>query len=142
MYGAAQKNRTIGYAFFAALFIYLVSTSQMMAFFAVNITVIFLLSLALRHANFQLFSGASILIYSVIIDIISFYMFALFPINVKLGQYVMAGIMFNLRSAIPAVALSAIVQAALVVRYFVRRRTKSARCAMLNTRPLKPLLQS
>ena len=91
MYGAAQRNKIVGYGFFAVLFIYVLAGSLSLAFFAVNITVIFLLSTLLKKINCHIVSGASILIYSVIIDIICFYFIPLFPINVTLGTYIIAG---------------------------------------------------
>jgi len=115
MYGAAQKNRFLSIAFFVALFIYLIVGSLNVAFFAINITVIFLLSQILRKANVQLLSSGSILIYSVIIDIISFYFFPQWVINASLSTYIISGLMFNIRSAIPALALGAFITVLQVV---------------------------
>jgi len=124
MYGAAQKNRFIGLSFFAALCIYLYSGSQSLSFFAVNITVILLLSLVLRRVNSQILSGASILVYSVIIDIVCFYFFPIFPVNAPLGAYIASGLMFNLRSALPAVILGFAVQILIIARFAVLSRQK------------------
>jgi len=115
MYGAAQKNKAIGITSAAVLFVYLFMSSLSPAFFAVNMAVIIALSFVLQKINFQLLSGISILLYSVIIDIICFYFFPVFPINVSLGAYILAGIAFNLRSAMPAAALAVMIQLAVIV---------------------------
>ncbi|MCL2255451.1 MAG: hypothetical protein FWC11_01155 [Firmicutes bacterium] len=122
MYGAAQKKKLVSFSFLAILFVYLIVASQNWAFFAVNISLIFALSLVLRKINCHLLKSASILVYSILIDIISFYLFTMFPINVSLGTYVWAGILFNLRSAIPAIALGLSVNVVVVVDWFLSRK--------------------
>ena len=125
LYGAAQKNRVIGWAFFLVLFAYLLTGSRSVAFFAVNIAVVLLLSAALKRINCQALSGASILIYSVIIDVICFYFFPLFPPSGSLGAYVLAGLIFNLRSAIPAIIVGIAMSVLAVVRHTIESRRKS-----------------
>jgi len=127
MYGSAQKNKAIGYLSLAVLFIYLFLTAPSLPFFAINMGVITALSFVLKKINLQILSGASILIYSAAIDTICFYFFPVFPINVSLGTYIASGIAFNLRSALPAVALSFFVQIAIIVApkiYSLRRTGK------------------
>jgi len=123
MYGAAQKNRAIGLAFFAVLFVYLLQGSLSPVFFAVNIAVIFLWSALLRRINCHTLSGASILVYSVIIDVICFCFLPLFPPNASLGAYIMAGLVFNLRSAVPAIALGFAVNVWAVLRTVFKNKT-------------------
>ena len=126
LFGASQKNRVICIAFLIITFFYLYVTSLLNVFFFVNIAVILLLSLALRRLGVQIVSGASILIYSVIIDIICFYFFPLFPINVSLYSYIWSGIIFNMRAALPVVIFAFLLQAAEAVVFF-RERNKDKR---------------
>ena len=116
MYGATQRNKIIGLGLFAVLCVYLFVGSMSLTFFAVNIAIIFILSAILKKINCHALSGASILIYSVVIDIVCFYFFPVFPINVSLGAYILAGLLFNLRSAIPAIALGLMVQVIVTVQ--------------------------
>ena len=126
MLGAAQKKRAVGLCCFAALFVYLLLGSQSLVFFAVNISVIFFLSAALRRINFQLFSGAAILMYSAVIDIVCFYLFPFFPTNASLGAYVTAGLLFNLRSAVPAIILGAALSVLPLFRFALRKKQRLA----------------
>lgn len=137
MYGSAQKNKYIGYTFFAVLFIYLLATSQSLIFFAVNITVVLILSLALRRINCHALSGTAILIYSVIIDIVSFYFFPMFPIHVSLGTYIWSGLLFNFRSAVPAIVLGVAVQAVVVVNLVITKIQDKSQTRVMQLQPVK-----
>jgi len=126
MYGASQRKKIIGFGLLAVLAIYLFATSMSLAFFAINMTVIFVLTTLLKRLNCHAISGAAILFYSVTIDIVCFYFMPLFPISVSLGTYITAGLAFNLRSAIPAIALGSLVQMFMVARFFITRRQNTA----------------
>ena len=126
MYGASQRKRIIGFGLLTVLAIYLFATSLSLEFFAINMIVIFILTTLLKKLNCHAISGAAVLFYSVIIDIVCFYFMPLFPINVSLATYIMAGLAFNLRSAIPAIALGGMVQVFMVARFFITRRQNTA----------------
>ena len=116
MFGSAQRHRIIRFIFLSVLFVYLFMNSLSLTFFSINISVIFLLSFVLKKINCHALSGASILIYSVIIDIVSFYFFPLFPINISLMTYIMSGLMFNFTSALPAIILGISMNIILILR--------------------------
>ena len=116
MYGTAQRKRIIGYGFMAVLAIYLFVGSLSLPFFVVNIATIFILSQLLKRVKLQVIKSTSILIYSVIIDIICFFVFPQFTIASSLGAYILAGLAFNLRSAIPAIVVGLAVSVVMVVR--------------------------
>ena len=131
MYGASQRRRVIGYGFMAVLAVYLFATSLSLAFFAVNIATIFILSQLLKRVKLQVVKGTSILIYSVIIDIICFFIFPQFTIASSLEAYVLAGLAFNLRSAIPAIVVSAVISVAFLIKTI---KKPNSQFAILNTR--------
>lgn len=137
MYGSAQKNKYISYTFFAVLFIYLLATSQSLLFFAINISVILLLSLALRRINCHALSGTAILIYSVIIDIVCFYFFPAFPINVSLGAYIWSGLLFNFRSVVPALALGLAVQAIVIANFAITKMQNKSQAKVMQLQSIK-----
>ena len=121
MYGSSQKNKLVGHAFFAALVIYLLATSSTSTmFFMLNIATILVVSMVLRTINCHVLKGAAILVYSVLIDILSFYLFPQWIFATSLSAYITAGLLFNLRSAIPALVLGFAVQL-FIVKHFVLR---------------------
>ena len=123
MLGGAQKNRIIRFACLITLFVYLLVDSRSIVFFAANITVIILLTAVLKKFNIQVLSGAAILVYSVIIDIICFYAFPLFTIGGSLSTYIFAGLLFNLRSALPAIGLGLVLNLFAVLKKTRKKQT-------------------
>jgi len=136
LYGASQKNRKIAFGFFAVLFLYLLSDSRSIPFFLVNISVIFGIAFILGRLNCHALSGMAILMYSVVIDIVSFYFFPLFPITVSLPTYILAGLLFNIRSALPAMILGMIVQIVITVHFFKNLKTQKTQKAAVQPLPI------
>ena len=136
MFGAAQKNRWIGFAFLAVLFAYLLAESLSLTFFAVNMTVIILLSMVLKRLNCQALNGGAILFYSVIIDIVCFYFFPIFPIDISLGAYILAGLAFNLRAALPAIGLGFTLTAITLLLPLYHRKKLGAKNLKFTKTPL------
>ncbi|MCL2556759.1 MAG: hypothetical protein FWE03_07090 [Firmicutes bacterium] len=132
LFGASQKNRAIRIVFLTVLFITMLIASQNTAFFIVNIAAIFILTTLLRKFNFQLLNGAAILVYSVIIDILSFYLFPLFPIHVPLGTYILSGLMFNFSSAVPSLVFGGVITLLQVLIKVIEYKFKPAKnCCLL-----------
>jgi len=136
MYGASQRKRIIGFGLLAVLAVYLFATSLSLVFFAINMIVIFILTTLLKKLNCHAISGAAILFYSVIIDIVCFYFFPVFPISVSLGTYITAGLLFNIRAAIPAIALGVAVQVIMTAMYFVSRKKNALSKKVLQLEPV------
>jgi len=136
MYGASQKKRVIGWTFFIVLFIYLFSLSQSAMFFAINMFAIFFVTAGLKKINCQALSGAAILLYSVVIDIICYFFVPVFSINVPLMTYIMNGILFNIRSGMPAIVLGMMMQVFVIAKYLIRKKgaliIQNAQCTMHN----------
>ena len=133
-FGCCQKNKRVALPAFAALYFYLLFTSLSLPFFFLNIGVIFVMTSLLKLANHQLLAGASILVYSVIIDIICFYLFPLFATGNSLLAYITAGLLFNIRSAMPAVAAALAVSAGSAIIKYVKKRKSNGIIIVKNLR--------
>lgn len=115
MYGTAQKNKLIRFGTLAILAIYLLVTSSAVTipFLFINLGVIYFVSLVLKKFNNQIVSSAAILIYSVIIDVFCFFAF---PVTISLPVYIGAGLLFNLKSAMPVFAFASIMNLAISIK--------------------------
>ncbi|MDR0461825.1 MAG: hypothetical protein LBG88_00620 [Christensenellaceae bacterium] len=120
MYGVAQKNKFIGYGALAILAVYLfcTSTANTIPFLFLNLGVIYFVSLALKRFNNQIVRSVSILIYSVIIDIICYFAFPVFTVNVSFSAYIWAGLLFNMKSALPVFAFASVMNTAVYLKRY------------------------
>ena len=123
MYGSSQKSRIFRYLCFTTLFVYLFLSSQNISFFVVNFLTIALVTFVLKGAKSQIVSALSILVYSVVIDIVCYLFFPLFPIFVPLGTYIVSGLLFNLNSAIvPLIIALCVIVAKFIIPKLVQKK--------------------
>ena len=120
MYGASQKNKFIMFPSIFILTLHLYLSSAFSIFFLINLSVILIVCIALGKTNIQMLSGCAILVYSIMIDIIFFF---IFPVGVGIGEYIIAGIIFNLRAVLLPIIISVAVTLAKLLDSNVKKQS-------------------
>lgn len=91
-------------------------------FFISNIIIFTLISIVGRSINNNklncIFSAASILIWSVLVDIVCFIMFPVFNTNLNIVSYILNGIIFNLKNVL--INMTVLILAKILLNFFER----------------------